>query len=51
MKLRLDMNLSPVWTEVLQDHGWSAKHWSEIGVASAPDAEIMAWAKANGYCV
>jgi hypothetical protein len=36
------MNLSPAWIAVLKGHGWSAKHWLEIGAASAADAEIMA---------
>ena len=51
MNLVLDMNLSPAWIAVLQSHGWNAKHWSEIGAASAPDVEIMAWAKANDFSV
>jgi predicted nuclease of predicted toxin-antitoxin system len=51
VNLVLDVNLSPAWIAVLKGYGWSAKHWSEIGAASAADAEIMAWAKANDYCV
>ncbi len=47
MSLRfvVDMNLSAEWVAVLSAHGWSARHWSTIGRADAPDAEIMAWAR------
>jgi predicted nuclease of predicted toxin-antitoxin system len=51
MNLLLDMNLSPAWKPLLEDHGWQTQHWREIGAASASDAEIMTWAKAHGCCV
>lgn len=51
MKLLVDMNLSPRWVRVLTDAGFEAAHWSTLGAANAPDAEIMAFAKANGYVV
>ncbi len=44
MKLRLDMNLSPRWAEVLQQAGHDAVHWSVGGSAEAEDGELMAWA-------
>ena len=47
----LDMNLSPAWKPLLEGHGWHTQHRCEAGAANASDAEIMAWAKAQGYCV
>lgn len=51
MKLLVDMNLSPRWVSLLVDAGMEAAHWSNLGAANAPDAEIMAFAKANDYVV
>jgi predicted nuclease of predicted toxin-antitoxin system len=51
MKLLVDMNLSPRWVNLLAAAGIEAEHWSEIGAANAPDSEIMAFARANGYVV
>ncbi len=51
MKLLIDMNLSPRWVSILVDAGFEAAHWSTFGRSNAPDAEIMAFAKANGYVV
>jgi predicted nuclease of predicted toxin-antitoxin system len=48
MKLLVDMNLSPRWVKLLLDAGIEASHWSNLGRANAPDAEIMAFARANG---
>jgi predicted nuclease of predicted toxin-antitoxin system len=51
MKLLVDMNLSPRWVGVLADSGIEAAHWITLGAMNAPDAEIMAYAIANGYVV
>ena len=51
MKLLIDMNLSPRWVSILVHAGFEAAHWSTLGRSNAPDAEIMAFAKANGYVV
>jgi predicted nuclease of predicted toxin-antitoxin system len=51
MKLLVDMNLSPRWVNVLADAGIEATHWSSLGVISAPDSEIMTYAKLNEYVV
>ena len=51
MKLLVDMNLSPRWTRFLADAGLEAAHWSDLGAGNAPDAEIMAFAKAHDYVV
>lgn len=44
MKFLIDMNLSPRWCAVLQAEGWDSVHWSQVGIASAPDHELMRWA-------
>lgn len=51
MKLLIDMNLSPLWATFLADRGFDVVHWCEIGVASAPDAEIMKYAESNGFVI
>jgi predicted nuclease of predicted toxin-antitoxin system len=45
------MNLSPRWVGVLADAGFAAAHWSALGAKAAPDSEIMAYARANGFVV
>jgi predicted nuclease of predicted toxin-antitoxin system len=45
MKLLIDMNLSPRWLELLTGAGFEAVHWSTVGSKSAPDTEIMAYAR------
>lgn len=45
MKFLIDMNLSPRWCATLQAEGWDSVHWAEIGNVSAPDHEIMRWAR------
>jgi predicted nuclease of predicted toxin-antitoxin system len=51
VKLLVDMNLSPRWVERLAGHGFAAVHWSTIGAATAPDVEILAWAKEHHFVV
>lgn len=51
MKIVIDMNLSPAWVGVFVAEGWEAVHWSSIGQARAPDAQIMSWARTNGCVV
>lgn len=51
MKLLVDMNLSPEWVAVLEQAGWKAVHWSNVGSFRAADSEIMAWAKQNDCVV
>jgi len=45
------MNLSPDWCEVLRRHGWHAVHWSEVGSPTAPDKEVMSYARQNDCIV
>lgn len=51
MKLLLDMNLSPQWVPFLKGAGIDATHWSTMGRATAPDAEVMDWARTNSCIV
>jgi len=51
MKILVDMNLSPSWIPLLEADGYETKHWSQIGSPSAPDTEIMQWARENGFVV
>ena len=51
MKLLIGMNLSPRWTTLLRKAGYEAEHWSVVGAHDAPDADIMTFARTNGYIV
>lgn len=51
MKILLDMNLSPAWITLLERNGYEVKHWSEIGPLTAPDTEVMEWARRNNCVV
>jgi len=51
MKILIDMNLSPHWTDIFLENNIEAVHWSNIGSANATDGEIMAYAKTNDYAV
>ncbi len=51
MKIVIDMNLSPDWVPILKTAGHTAVHWSSIGVPSASDKQIMAWARENDFTV
>lgn len=46
MKILIDMNLSPRLVAFLLDKGIPATHWRSVGAASAPDVEVMDYAKA-----
>jgi len=49
VKLLVDMNLSPGWVDRLARHGFEAVHWSTIGAATAPDAEILKLANEHAF--
>jgi len=51
MKLLVDMNLSPRWTDTIINAGFEAEHWSRVGRPTASDAEIMAFARAKNFVV
>lgn len=45
MKILIDMNLSPNWAGFLKGVDVEALHWSEVGLAYAPDSALMVWAQ------
>lgn len=45
MKIPVDMNRSPEWLGVLEQAGWQARHWSQVGSPTAPDTDLLAWAR------
>lgn len=51
MKILIDMNLSPLWTQVLKEAGIDSVHWSELGHAATPDPAIMDFAAANDLTI
>ena len=51
MKVLIDMNLSPEWVNVFEQHGLHAIHWRGVGDPRAADSTIMTWARENGYVV
>jgi predicted nuclease of predicted toxin-antitoxin system len=51
MKVIVDMKLSPLWAAQLKAAGFDAVHWSLLGLAYAPDTEIMSFAKLHGHTV
>lgn len=51
MKILVDMNLSPSWIPLLRSCGHEALHWSAIGDPSAPDVELLAWARDRMHVV
>jgi len=51
IRILVDMNLSPDWVPLLQQHGWSAVHWSTVGDPRATDQTIMTWALSHQHVV
>ena len=51
IKIVIDMNLSPQWVHTFTEANIEASHWSSIGEITAPDTEIMSWARTNGHIV
>ena len=51
MKILVDMNLSPLWVQALEEHGFTAIHWSSVADGRAPDSEVMKWAHENKHVV
>lgn len=45
MRFLIDMNLSPLWADVLHGAGYEAVHWSSVGRGDAADEELMAYAR------
>jgi len=51
INILVDMNLSPDWVSLLNNHGWPSVHWSAVGDPRADDSVIMDWALTKGYIV
>lgn len=51
MTFLINMNLSPEWVELLRKLGVDAIHWSTVGKRNAPDDELFASARAEGWVV
>jgi predicted nuclease of predicted toxin-antitoxin system len=51
VKILVDMNLSPSWVQALENHGFTAIHWSSVGDDRARDSDLMKWAHDNNYVV
>lgn len=51
LRVLVDMNLSPGWVGVLEEAGWQAVHWAQVGDPRASDQAIMAWASDHGYAL
>ncbi|GBC93839.1 hypothetical protein HRbin15_02341 [bacterium HR15] len=51
IKILIDVCLPPAWCTIFRSEGWEALHWSEVGVLTAPDEEIMQWAREHGYII
>ncbi|MCX6998508.1 MAG: DUF5615 family PIN-like protein [Kiritimatiellaeota bacterium] len=45
MKIVIDMNLPPVWVQVLAQAGHTATYWASVGSPQAKDREILTWAR------
>jgi len=45
VRVLIDMNLSPEWSKVFESIGWTSYHWSDVGSPSAPDTDLMDWAR------
>ena len=51
MHVLVDMNLSPQWVDVFENHGHAATHWISIGEEDASDRTLMQWAKHHEHIV
>jgi predicted nuclease of predicted toxin-antitoxin system len=49
MELLIDMNLTPRWAGFFLREGWTAVHWSSVGLSNETDRNIISWAFENGY--
>ncbi len=45
VRVLIDMNLSPEWCKVFESVSWTSYHWNDVGLPSAPDTELMDWAR------
>lgn len=48
MRILINPNLTPLWVKFLADARIDSVHWSSIGLANAPDPDIMNYAPNMG---
>lgn len=46
-RLLLDQNMPPALVELLAEQGWDVEHVSQLGLARAPDRDVLAAARAG----
>jgi predicted nuclease of predicted toxin-antitoxin system len=51
LRIVIDMNLSPVWTDTLRADGHDVVHWRDIGKPNSKDEAILEWAAQNRRAV
>lgn len=51
MNVLVDMNLGPGWVAAMETESLRVRHWQDVGGKSAPDLEILEWARNNGHIV
>ncbi len=51
MIVLLDVNFAPGLASELAALGFPARHWTEIGPATASDREILTWARVHSHVV
>jgi len=51
MRILIDVNLPPRWAGFLASHRIDAIHWSDVGALTAPDSEVLDWARERDYVV
>jgi predicted nuclease of predicted toxin-antitoxin system len=47
----VDMNMSPVWVELVSQKDINAVHWSTVGDPQETDRRILDWALSNDFIV
>jgi predicted nuclease of predicted toxin-antitoxin system len=48
VKVLVDMNLSPAWTDVLGHHRIEAVYWTSVGDPRGSDADLIRYAREHG---
>jgi len=51
MRFLIDVNLPPRWVSFLASHRLDAIHWSDVGELTAPDSEVLDWARERDHVV
>ena len=51
MKVLVDMNLSPTWTDYLRAAGYETHFWSSLGLPMSADGTILRYAADFGFII